>query len=88
MSTTTVTPNMPRQTPQETATGDLPLMEEPLRLKIFEVDHTTAADVQKIGAQVIRNLSVNEVLREAIHAGLAIVARKYEAMAKAAKQTQ
>lgn len=88
MKDTIVTPHMPRQPTQDTPTAELTVMEEPLRLKVFEVDHTEAAKVQKVGGQVIRNLSVNEVLREAIHAGLPIVLRKYEALAKTAKETQ
>ena len=79
---------MPRATTTDTATAELTVMEEPLRLKIFEADHTLAGEIQKVGQQAVRNLTLNEILREAIHAGLPVIARRYEAMANAAKTTK
>lgn len=85
MNDTTLTPTMPRP---PTNPAELVVMDEPLRLKIFEVDHLAAAEIQKTGQQVVRNLSVNAILREAIHAGLPAVLRRYQAMLNVANNTK
>lgn len=83
-----VTPDMPPQPPRDTDSdaSDLEVMDEPLRIKVFEEDHEDAGKVQTLAQNIMRTITLNEIIREAIHEGLPAVRRKYEAMVAAAKK--
>mgnify|MGYP001616831028 CR=1 FL=1 len=79
MSENTIDPNMPRETTPLTVHED-----HHLKLKLYGADHKLAHDIQADAAVLFRGLTLQEILRDAIHAGLPSVQKKYRAAVEAA----
>lgn len=82
MSKNTIEHDMPRQVtpePEPLVTTDLVT-----RVKLYEADHELAVKTQEQAQVISRQITIQEVLREAIHVGLPLVAKRYKAAAKAA----
>lgn len=56
------------------------------RLKLLEEDHALALETQTVAQKLFRTVTLQEILRDAIHIGLPRIAEKYQAMAAAAKK--
>lgn len=88
MKTTTVaTQCMPKTTPDNTP-ETLPVMEEPVRVKLYEADHAQALEIQTLAKRINRTITLHEVIREAVHNGLQLTKRKYEAATEAVANTK
>lgn len=75
--------SMPRVTPEP----EPPLTTETVsRLKLYEADHEMAVRTQELAQVLYRQITLQEILREAIHTGLPLVAKRYKAAAEAAKK--
>lgn len=87
MSENTVDNDSMRRTTQEpprTTPEKLVLDENIFKMKLYLVDHELALQIQDEASVVFRQLSMQQVLREAVHAGLPIVAKRYRAAVDAA----
>lgn len=78
MSETTIDPNMPLVLPESK------LHRDTIRLKPFADDYQEALQIQIVASGVVRQLTVQEILRQAIREGLPTVRKRYEAAATAA----
>lgn len=75
--------SMPRVTPEQ----EPPLTTETVsRIKLYEADHDLALRAQEQASVLYRQITLQEILREAIHIGLPLVAKRYKAAAEAAKK--
>ena len=54
------------------------------RVKLYVDDHKQAIEIQEEAQGLFRQLTIQEILREAIHIGLPLVAKRYRAAIKAA----
>lgn len=62
----------------------LAVSEQTSRLKLYEVDLEAAVDLQKEAQPIFRQLTQQEIIREAVHAGMPHVVRRYKAAIAAA----
>ncbi len=58
------------------------------RLKLLEEDHALAVETQTVAQKLFRGMTIQEILRDAVHEGLPKIAHKYRAMAAAVKKTE
>jgi hypothetical protein len=56
------------------------------KLKLFEADHDLAVKIQNAAQPVFRQLTLQEIIREAIHLGMPLVQKRYEAAVEAVKK--
>lgn len=68
-------------------TPDTDVNENPARLRILTTDQAVAADIVREAKEVLPDITIQTVLRDAIHAGLPVVRRKMKAICDAAKKT-
>lgn len=86
MNDTTLTPHcMPRTTAHQPE--ELTVSDQPTRIKLYDQDHTEAQAILLEAQKLNRTCTLHEVLREALHAGLPVVARKYAAAINAIERT-
>lgn len=82
---------------EDTLEHDMPRTEPPVeitpmttevvsRIKLYEADHLLAVKTQEQAQVLFRQLTVQEVLREAVHVGLPFVIKRYKAAVEAAKK--
>lgn len=58
------------------------------KLKLFEADHDLAVAIQNNAQPVFRQVTLQEIMREAIHLGLPLVQKRYSAAVEAAKKVK
>ena len=56
------------------------------KLKLYESDHALAVKLQEQVQPLFRQITIQEILRDAIHAGLPVVSKRYKAAVEAAKK--
>ena len=78
MSKNTIEPNMPRDT-QPLAVHE----DHSLKLKLYSADFDLAHNIQTDASVIFRGLTLQEILREAIHHGLPTVQKRYKAAVEA-----
>jgi hypothetical protein len=81
MTENTIDTYMPRQATKPDA---LVVSEQTSRLKLYEVDLEAAGDLQTEAQPIFRQLTQQEIIREAVHAGMPHVVRRYKAAVAAA----
>lgn len=64
------------------------MSDQPTRIKLYDQDHATVQQVVDVAHQFNRTITLHEVMREALHAGLPIVMRKYQAAVAAIANTK
>lgn len=75
----TITDSMPRVTPET-----LVIHANTQKVKLYVADNDLALEIQEDAAPILRQLTVQEILREAIHEGLPLVQKRYRAAVDAA----
>jgi hypothetical protein len=55
-------------------------------LKLFEADQELAVEILNQAQPHIRSLTLQEIIREAVHSGLPTVSKRYKALAEAARK--
>lgn len=70
---------------QDTDSNAADLGEQPARLRIFDQDSELVSEIVRDAKGVMRDITIQGVLRDAIHVGLPIVRKKLRAMCDAAK---
>jgi len=63
-----------------------PISETVSKLKLYKADHELAIKIQQFAQPIFRQLTLQDILREAIHAGLPSVVKRYAAASVAAKR--
>lgn len=81
MTEHTIEHYMPRKLPTEQTTT-----ETVSRLKLYTDDHDEAVELQKQVQPIFRQLTLQEIIREAVHEGLPAVIKRYTAAVAAAKE--
>jgi len=78
---------------KDTLEHDMPRTDTPTitsetvsKLKLYASDHETAIKIQDLAQPVFRQLTIQEILREAVHAGLPSVLKRYAAAVAAARK--
>lgn len=83
MTDDTVGNDMPRTITAETP----PLTSETVsKMRLYAVDYELAVKTQEQAQAMFRQLTIQEILREAVHAGLPAVVKRYAAAVAAAKK--
>lgn len=80
MNEHTIEHDMPRPVTAESA---LP-SETVSKLKLYTADHDIAVKLQKRAQPIFRQITLQEIYREAIHVGLPAVVKRYTAAVEAA----
>lgn len=73
---------------KDTVTTETDLNDNPARLRIFEQDSDLAAEIVRDVKPVMPDITIQTVLRDAVHNGLPLVRKKLLAMCEAAKQAK
>jgi hypothetical protein len=71
-----------------TLAGPIPSSDLVSKIRLYEEDHELASKVQDQAQTIFRQITLQEILREAVHAGLPIVAKRYRAAVDAAKKAE
>lgn len=56
------------------------------RMKLYADDHALALKTQEQASALFRQITLQEILREAVHEGLPLVVKRYKAAVDAAKK--
>lgn len=84
MNQNTIEHDMPRTVTPATAP---PVTSETVsKLKLYADDHELAVKIQTLVQPIFRQITLQEILREAVRAGLPAVAGRYEAAVLAARK--
>lgn len=70
--------------PQELTTGDVVITS----LRLYSTDHDRLSDLKEKVSPLFRTMTIQELIREAVHIGLPVVEARYRAALQGVKTAQ